>query len=609
MGAPAEVLPESPAQSVGSNGANHLQEQQVTSETQVKPAKIKKSRKKSAKHQEAPTVIGPSLDQTPIPLLEHITPDLSKAKARKSRSPKKKSAPIQDISTQPLASNGANSLQEHQVTSETQVMPAKIKKSRKKSAKHQEAPAEVLLESPAQPVGSNGVKPAKIKKSRKKSAKLQEAPAEVLLSPAQSVYQQNQVPQTSTSSVIQSKKIRKPRRKSKTKQASEPLTSLPSSTLLEFDSLNPQQEREVEKPSKASESINKKLLKNGKKSRKAQQAQEVLLPETSAELPKGKPRRIKKDKKKAAKPEKPLEGEVPQIQTVPKKAKKPRKSAKNKDQANNIDQPCSVESQQDLSKASKILLPFESQQVQKPEVLPEAPIKFLKAEKILDKPEQPYEKVVREPEALFDESFDRSDESILHQVDQVIQQELVYHDVIKPYQVAEKEPEKYFDYDYSDDDDVVEPELQVPSALFEYKSDASENEFEEDEVIITRLPVSRPTFTYSRISRYEDFESGFKSPVSPCQAQSLDPFEFTDDELPENAWTPMKSPKSPMKSPFRNFCAVNASIVSNLADVKDEFASDDIMDTVENIEPLIVPPLVIKTNCFSLQRKRLVVLV
>merc|ERR1712051_1111257 len=265
MGAPAEVLPESPAQSVGSNGANHLQEQQVTSETQVKPAKIKKSRKKSAKHQEAPTVIEPSLDQTPIPLLEHLTPDLSKAKARKIRSPKKKSAPIQDVSTESLASNGANSLQEHQVTSETQV------------------------------------KPAKIKKSRKKSAKLQEAPAEVLLSPAQSVYQQNQVPQTSTSSVIQSKKTRKPRRKSKTKQTIEPPTSLPSSTLLEFDSLNPQQEREVEKLSINSESLNKKLPKNGKKSRKAQQAQEVLLPETSAELPKVKPRRIKKDKKKAAK--------------------------------------------------------------------------------------------------------------------------------------------------------------------------------------------------------------------------------------------------------------------------------------------------------------------
>merc|ERR1712051_702906 len=148
MGAPAEVLPESPAQSVGSNGANHLQEQQVTSETQVKPAKIKKSRKKSAKHQEAPTVIEPSLDQTPIPLLEHVTPDLSKAKARKSRSPKKKSAPIQDISTEPLASNGANLLHEHQVTSETQVKPPKIKKSRKKSAKHQKAPAEVLPESP-----------------------------------------------------------------------------------------------------------------------------------------------------------------------------------------------------------------------------------------------------------------------------------------------------------------------------------------------------------------------------------------------------------------------------------------------------------------------------
>merc|ERR1712051_1170988 len=188
MGAPAEVLPESPAQSVGSNGANHLQEQQVTSETQVKPAKIKKSRKKSTKHQEAPTVTEPSLDQTPIPLLEHITPDLSKAKARKSRSPKKKSAPIQDISTEPLASNGANSLHEHQVTSETQVNSPKIKKSRKKSTKHQEAPAEALPESPAQSVGSNGVKPAKIKKSRKKSAKHQEAPAEVLLeSPAQTV--------------------------------------------------------------------------------------------------------------------------------------------------------------------------------------------------------------------------------------------------------------------------------------------------------------------------------------------------------------------------------------------------------------------------------------
>merc|ERR1712008_269595 len=116
----------------------------------------------------------------------------SKAKARKSRSPRKKSAQVQDIlpeiSTQSLVSNGANPLQEHQVTSETQVKPAKIKKSRKKSAKHQEAPAEVLPESPAQPIGSNGanpleehqvtsetqVKPAKIKKSRKKSAKHQE---------------------------------------------------------------------------------------------------------------------------------------------------------------------------------------------------------------------------------------------------------------------------------------------------------------------------------------------------------------------------------------------------------------------------------------------------
>merc|ERR1711997_1396813 len=122
----------------------------------------------------APIVIEPSLDQTPIPLLEHLTPDLSKAKARKSRSPKKKSAPIQDISTQPLASNGANSLQEHQVTSETQVKPEKIKKSSKKSAKHQKAPAEVLPESPAQPVGSNGAT-AKIKKPRKKSVKHQEA--------------------------------------------------------------------------------------------------------------------------------------------------------------------------------------------------------------------------------------------------------------------------------------------------------------------------------------------------------------------------------------------------------------------------------------------------
>merc|ERR1712051_610377 len=142
--APAEVLPESPAQSVGSNGANHLQEQQVTSETQVKPAKIKKSRKKSAKHKEAPTVIEPSLDQTPIPLLEHLTPDLSKAKARKSRSPKKKSAQIQDISTQPLASHGANRLQEPQVTSETQVKPSKIKTPRKKSAKHREVSSGLL---------------------------------------------------------------------------------------------------------------------------------------------------------------------------------------------------------------------------------------------------------------------------------------------------------------------------------------------------------------------------------------------------------------------------------------------------------------------------------
>jgi len=53
-----------------------------------------------------------------------------------------------------------------------------------------------------------------------------------------------------------------------------------------------------------------------------------VLPESSAELPKVKPRRIKKDKKKTAKPEKALEVEVPQIQTadsfkiVPKKAKK-----------------------------------------------------------------------------------------------------------------------------------------------------------------------------------------------------------------------------------------------------------------------------------------------
>merc|ERR1712008_531634 len=109
----------------------------------------------------------------------------SKAKARKSRSPRKKSAQVQDIlpeiSTQSLVSNGANPLQEHQVTSETQVKPAKIKKSRKKSAKHQEAPAEVLPESPAQPIGSNGV------------------------------HQQSQVkiPQTSSSSVIQPKKTRK----------------------------------------------------------------------------------------------------------------------------------------------------------------------------------------------------------------------------------------------------------------------------------------------------------------------------------------------------------------------------------------------------------------
>ena len=171
------------------------------------------------------------------------------------------------------------------------------------------------------------------------------------------------------------------------------------------------------------------------------------MPESFAELPKVKPRRIKKDRKKTAKLEKPLEVEVPQIQTVPKKAKKPRKKAKDKDQANNIDQPCSIESQQDQpEEASKILLPFESQQVQKPEVLPEVPRKFPKAEKIADKPEQPYEKVVREPEALFDESFDRSDEideSILHQVDQVIQHQLAetfdYHEA-KPYhQIVEKE--------------------------------------------------------------------------------------------------------------------------------------------------------------------------
>merc|ERR1719237_1318871 len=60
----------------------------------------------------------------------------------------------------------------------------------------------------------------------------------------------------------------------------------------------------------------------------------------------------------------------------------------------------------------------------------------------------------------------------------------------------------------------------------------------------------------------------------------------------------MKSPfrNTPMKSPFRNLAVVNASIVPNLTDVKDEFASDDIMDAVENIEPPIVPPLVIKTK-------------
>ena len=491
--------------------------------SKVKPKQNKRSRKSaklklenSEKVLEPPaptvnsTVIEPSIDQTPIPLLEHLTPDLSKAKARKSRSPKKKSAKIQDISTQPLASNGANSLQEHQVTTETEVKSAKVKKSRKKSAKHQEAPSEVLPESPAQSVSSNGAKPAKIKKSRKKSAKHQEAPAEVLPeSPAQSV----------SSNGVKPAKIKKSR----------------------------------------------------KKSAKHQEAPAEVLPE------------------------------VPQIQTVPKKAKKHRKTAKHKHQADSIDQPCSIEIQQDLPEtASKILIPFESQQVQKPEVLPEAPRNCLKAEKITEKPEEPCEKVVREPKALFDESFDRPDEideSILHQVDQVIQQqELVvdsfdYHDVIKPYQVVEKEPVKYYDYDYSDDD-VVEPELQVPSALFEYKSD-TDNELEEDEVIIPRFPVSRPTYTYSRISRYEDFESGFKSPVSPCQAQSLDPFEFTDDEDEFPKYTPMKSP---MKSPFRNFCAVNASIVPNLQNVKDEFASDDIMDTVENIEPPIVPPLVIKTK-------------
>merc|ERR1712008_306268 len=122
----------------------------------------KKSRKKSAKHQEA---------------LAEVLPE----------SP-----------AQPVGSNGANPLEEHQVKSETQVKPAKIKKSRKKSAKHQEAPAEVLPESPAQPVGSIGV------------------------------YQQNQVPQTSNSSVIQPKKTRKAGRKSKTKQTREPLVSLPS---------------------------------------------------------------------------------------------------------------------------------------------------------------------------------------------------------------------------------------------------------------------------------------------------------------------------------------------------------------------------------------------
>merc|ERR1712051_811559 len=143
------------------------------------------------------TVIEPSLDQTPIPLLEYLNPDLSKGKARKSRSQKKKSAQIQDISTQPLVSNGANRLQEPQVTSETQVKPPKIKAPRKKSAKHQEVSSELLPKIP----GSNGanplqeqvtsetqVKPAKIKKFRKKSAKQQEAPAEVLPeSPAQSV--------------------------------------------------------------------------------------------------------------------------------------------------------------------------------------------------------------------------------------------------------------------------------------------------------------------------------------------------------------------------------------------------------------------------------------
>merc|ERR1712008_396769 len=142
----------------------------------------KKSRKKSAKHQKAPAEV---LVESPAQL---------------------------------VGSNGANPLQEHQITSETQVKPAKIKKSRKKSAKHQETPAEVLPESPAQSVGSIGV------------------------------HQQSQVkiPQTSSSSVIQPKKTRKARRKSKT---CEPLTSLPSSPLSDFDSLNPQQEREVEKPS------------------------------------------------------------------------------------------------------------------------------------------------------------------------------------------------------------------------------------------------------------------------------------------------------------------------------------------------------------------------
>merc|ERR1711971_57489 len=81
-----------------------------------KSAKLKLENSEKVLEPPAPTVnstvIEPSIDQTPIPLLEYLTPDLSKGKARKSRSPKKKSAQIQDISTQPLVSNGANPSQE-----------------------------------------------------------------------------------------------------------------------------------------------------------------------------------------------------------------------------------------------------------------------------------------------------------------------------------------------------------------------------------------------------------------------------------------------------------------------------------------------------------------